>query len=372
MPVEISAAAVVIGFWDATTNPGVWITVLIVLIVFLNLFVVGIYGEAEFIFASIKIPTIVGLILLALILDLGGGPKHDRLGFRYWKNPGAMVEYCTTGSTGRFLGFFSVLINAAFSYAGVEVVAIAAGETEYPRENIPKAVRRVFWRILFFYTLGSLAIGALVPSNDATLLKARASGVQNGATSPWVIAIVRAGIPTSSANLFFFTGSRYMYALAVQKQAPAIFTKCIKAGVPIYGVGITAIFSLLTYLSLSSGPNQVFLWLQSLTIMATLLTWTSICVTYIQFRRALAVQGIGRDTLVFKVSFQPYGAWFALVFFVVIIIFDGFSVFFPGQWDVYDFVTAYIGIPVFFRDVCVLESFQRNEVACFFRSGYSF
>ena len=222
----------------------------------MNIFAVAIYGEAEFCFASIKIVTIVGLLLLALILDLGGGPNHDRLGFRYWKHPGAMKEYLAKGDTGRFLGLFSTLINAAFSYSGVEMVAVAAGEAENPRyeqemdqwilepasdywcdrKNIPKAVRRVFWRILFFYVLGSLAIGVLVPSDDKALL----SKEPGAARSPWVIAIYRAGIPalpsiinaviltsaSSSANAFLYTGSRYLFALAQNKQAPRFLLTC--------------------------------------------------------------------------------------------------------------------------------------------------
>lgn len=212
------------------------------LVVCLNIFAVSIYGEAEFIFASIKIITIVGLLLLALIIDLGGGPSHDRLGFRYWKNPGAMKPYISTGDAGRFLGLFSTLVNAAFSYGGVEMVAIAAGEAEDPRRNIPKAVRRVFWRILFFYVLGSLAIGVLVPYNDSQLLSAQKSGAAGAAASPWVIAIYRAGIPalpsiinaviltsaSSSANAFLYTGSRYLFALAQNKQAPRFLLKCSK------------------------------------------------------------------------------------------------------------------------------------------------
>jgi amino acid transporter len=58
----------------------------------------------------------------------------------------------------------------------VEVVAVAAGEAADPRRNIPKAVRRVFWRILIFYVLGSLAIGVIVASNDKNLLGAQKSG----------------------------------------------------------------------------------------------------------------------------------------------------------------------------------------------------
>jgi amino acid transporter len=175
---EISAASIVIGYWNDTINAAAWISLIIVLIIVLNIFAVAIYGEAEFIFASVKIITIVGLLLLALILDLGGGPSHDRLGFRYWKNPGAMNTYPegVTGATGRFCGFFSTLVQAAFSYGGVEMVAIAAGEAENPLKNIPKAVRRVFWRILFFYVLGALAIGVLVPSNDPNLTDPGNSG----------------------------------------------------------------------------------------------------------------------------------------------------------------------------------------------------
>lgn len=208
----------------------------------LNIFAVAVYGEAEFCFAAVKIVTIVGLILFAFVIDLGGGPTRDRLGFRYWHHPGAMRPYIADGSTGRFLGWFSVLVNAAFSYGGVEMVAVAAGEAENPRHNIPKAVRRVFWRILFFYVLGSLAIGVLIPYNDKRLLAAQKAEAPGGAASPWVIAIYRAGVPVlpsiinaviltsaiSSANAFLYTGSRYLYALAQNGQAPKFLLRCTK------------------------------------------------------------------------------------------------------------------------------------------------
>lgn len=121
---------------------------------------VGAYGEAEFIFAcasfpdlslnpcnngnrSIKVITITGLIILGIVLDLGGiyhnitviplnesiyfegGPDHDRLGFRYWKNPGPFVQYQgIQGAKGRFLGWWAVLTQAAFSFIGTEIVAV--------------------------------------------------------------------------------------------------------------------------------------------------------------------------------------------------------------------------------------------------------
>ena len=151
-----------------------------------------------------------------------------------------MKEYVALGDKGRFLGLFSTLVNAAFSYGGVEMVAVAAGEAEDPRRNIPKAVRRVFWRILFFYVLGSLAIGVLIPYNEGQLLGAQKSEAKGAAASPWVIAIQNAGIQalpsiinaviltsaTSSANAFLYTGSRYLYALAQNGQAPKFLLRC--------------------------------------------------------------------------------------------------------------------------------------------------
>ena len=342
-----------------------WISLIIVLILILNIFAVSIYGEAEFCFASIKIITIVGLLIMALCLDLGAGPKGFRYGFYYWQNPGAMKGYYLDEDDdrkdlGRFLGLFSTLVNAAFSYGGVEMVAVAAGEAENPRKNIPKAVRRVFWRILFFYVLGSLAIGVLVPYNDEKLLSAQDSGAPGAAASPWVIAIQRAGIPgldsvinaviltsaTSSANAFLYTGSRYLYALAQNRQAPKFLLHCSKSGVPYYCVFITCAISLITYLSCSEGSAEVFQWFQNLTTISSLFTWCVICVTYLKFYSALKAQGVDRNTLVFRSPLQPYLAWFSLIYFAMIIIFNGFYVFEPFSYK--DFITDYIGIPIFF------------------------
>jgi yeast amino acid transporter len=270
-----------------------------------------------------------------------------------------MLEYDSTGNTGRFLGLFNVLVNAAFSYGGVELVAVAAGEAENPRKNIPKAVRRVFWRILFFYVLGSLAIGVLVSSSDPHLLKAQGADAPGAARSPWVIGIQNAGIPvlpsiinaviltsaSSSANAFLYTGSRYLFALAQNKQAPRFLLHCSRAGVPYYCVAITCSISLLTYLSVrSGGPATVFVWFQNLTTIASLFTWCSICVAYIQFHKALKAQGVDRNTLVFKSRFQPYTAWFSLIYFAIIILFNGFDVF-VGDHDSHWSVTSKLHTP---------------------------
>ncbi|PVI04748.1 hypothetical protein DM02DRAFT_518078 [Periconia macrospinosa] len=375
---EISAAAVVINFWDTEgkINQAVWITIIIVIIIALNIFAVAIYGEAEFIFAAIKIITILILLMTGVVIWLGGAPDKDRRGFRYWKE-GAMKEYIGTGDTGRFAGLWSTLVNAAFSYGGVEMVAVAAGEAENPRKNIPKAVRRVFWRILFFYVLGSFMIGVCISSNDPQLTNENASGAQK---SPWVIACKNAGIPvlphiinaviltsaSSSGNAFLYTGSRYLFGVAQNGQAPRFLLKCSKNGVPYWCVLITASFSLLTYMSVSAGANVVFLWFQNLVTIAQMFTWCTICVTFVQFKKALELQGVDRNTLIFKSPFQPYTAWITFGYFALVILFNGFKAFTGdnSHWDsdkLTDFFTAYVGIPIFFLLYAFWKFFKKTK-----------
>lgn len=84
VPIETTVSAIIIGFWPNSVSTGVWITVLTVPMVVVNCLPVGFYGEAEFVFGAIKLVTIVGLIVLMLVIDLGGAPSGDRIGFRYW------------------------------------------------------------------------------------------------------------------------------------------------------------------------------------------------------------------------------------------------------------------------------------------------
>jgi amino acid transporter len=123
LPAELSAAAILINYWNKTVNNGVWITICLLVVFAINFAGAGVYGECEFWFASIKVLTIVGLIILGIILTAGGGPDKQAHGFEYWRNPGPLVQYNgIPGALGKFLGFWAVLSQAAFSYIGTEIV----------------------------------------------------------------------------------------------------------------------------------------------------------------------------------------------------------------------------------------------------------
>lgn len=99
----------------------------------------------------------------------------------------------------------------------------------------------------------------------------------------------------------------------------------------------------LTYLSCATGPAKVFIWLSNFATLIAMLSWITICITYVQFYKALKKQGVDRNTLPYKSPFQPYLAWGTIVYFTIIILFNGFYSFTP--WNVQTFLSTYIGIP---------------------------
>lgn len=353
LPAELSAAAVLISFWTKTVNPGVWITICFVVVIFINVLGAGAYGEAEFWFASIKVLTITGLIILGIIITAGGGPDGQKIGFKYWVSPGPFTQYHgIPGALGQFLGFWAVLTQAAFSYIGTEIVAIAAGEAKNPRRNLPRAIRRVYVRILIFYLGGTFVIGLLVPSDDQSL-----SLLSGTAKSPFVIAIKNSGINTlpsiinaclltsawSAASSDLYTSSRALYGLALSGQAPKIFTRTTKQGLPWISVAVCASFGCLAYMSLNSSAGEVFNYFANLTAAAGLITWWGICLIYIRFNAGMKAQGMSRDDLPYKATLNKgcFAAWYAIIMISIILFFSGFSVFLTGNWSVSDFVTNY-------------------------------
>ena len=259
---ETSAAAVVVQYWTNLT-PAVVITVSLALILFINLMSVRFYGEAEVVSGSIKVLTFIGLILVSIVITAGGGPNHKTIGFRYWHNPGPFTDYDgIKGPTGHFLGFLSSFVNASFTFIGVETVVISAAESVDPHRAIPKAARRVTYRIGFFYIVGAFLIGLIVSPTNPNLV----SGSGNANSSPFVIAIRQAGIKVlpsivnagilvsawSAGNSYCWVGSRMIVAMTTDHQLPQIFGRVTSKGVPYVAVITAWLFGPLAYLSKSN------------------------------------------------------------------------------------------------------------------------
>lgn len=314
------------------------------------------YGESEFVMASTKILLLIGLVLLTFITMCGGNPHHDAYGFRHWKHGNAFHEYYTTGDTGRFLGWWSVMLYAAFSVAGPDLMSLAAGEIQNPRRNIPRIAKLTFYRIVGFYVVGVGAVGILCNSRSTRLLGAIEAGSAGAAASPWVIGIQELGItglPSlinacillsgwSCGNAYLYASSRTLYSLALDRQAPRIFLRCTKSGIPIYAVLTCGLIGCVSFLVASNSAATVFGWFVDLTTCGLLIVYISMVCVWIAWARALKAQGISRDSLPWKAPLMPYAAYVALVVGLTVLIFIGFDIFSP--FSAQGFVTSYFGI----------------------------
>ncbi|KAI6084572.1 amino acid permease/ SLC12A domain-containing protein [Hypoxylon rubiginosum] len=351
---ELVAAGVIIQYWDADLSIGIFIAIFWVVFTALNFLPIRYFGAFEMWFSSIKVVTILGFIIFGICIDAGVG-KNGYLGFHAWTNPGPFAEYIVTGNTGKFVGFWSVLVTAGFSYQGAELVGIGAGEAHDPAKSVPKAIRWTFWGIFFLFIATIFFIGLLVPSDTAELL----IGTTDASASPLVIAANLAGVPVlphiinavlltavlSAANSNVYSGSRILVGLATEHNAPAFLGRTNKYGTPYFAVGVTSAIGLLAFLNLSANGGNVFDWLLNITAIAGFITWACISVCHLRFMKALKARGISRRELPYTAPLQPYLTWFGLFFCILILLTNGFTVFM--EWSTSDFFAAYVSLILF-------------------------
>ncbi|KAK3938252.1 amino acid permease/ SLC12A domain-containing protein [Diplogelasinospora grovesii] len=372
IPSEITAICVLFQFWWPDVNPTGFIIGFIVVTSGVGLSFVRVFGEVEFVFALLKIALVIFLILLGLIIDLGGIPGTERIGFKYWNDPGPFVEYIATGNWGKFLGFWAVMTGAVFSFAGVESLAMAAAETKNPRRAIPRACKRVFARIVIFYMLAVLIVGMLVASNDPRLDGSGSTVAQ----SPFVIAASTAGIPAiasvvnavvitsawSASNQSLLAGTRVLYGLALKGQAPKIFLRVTSWGTPYMCVLLFTVFMLLSFMSLSEGALTVFWWLVDLTAAGVLVSWSCILLNHMRLRRAMKKQKIEPSRLPWYNWWTAYTSPVALFMCIMILLTSGFSVFTTGNWNSATFVSSYLDIPIVLIAYLSYKFIKRTKV----------
>ncbi|KAG9206598.1 hypothetical protein G6514_003432 [Epicoccum nigrum] len=377
-PNQLTATALIIQEWVPSTkvNPGIWILIFLIIICGINYFGIKFFGELEFWLSSFKVVTIVGVILLSFILAVGGGPG-DATGFKYYSKPGAFKPYIATGDAGKFYGFWSSLVNAVFAYLGTELIGVTVGEAQNPRKTIPRAIKLTFYRILFFYCLSVFFLGMLVPYDSEQL--AFASKARTGAAaSPFVVAIKIAGIKAlpdilnaciliftfSASNSDLYIASRTIYGLAEEGHAPKIFRWTDKRGVPVPALAISALFCCTAFMNAADDSKTVFGYFVNLTTIFGLLSWISLLVSHIWFVRARRAQGITNDQMAYVAPFGLWGSIIALFFCCLIALTKNFNVFTRGSYGAFDyknFVTGYLGIPVYLICIFGYKFFMKSK-----------
>ncbi|KAJ5887088.1 hypothetical protein N7504_011135 [Penicillium tannophilum] len=369
IPFEISAFTLVVSFWsDKVTEPGPVAGICAAIIICygaLNVLAVKAYGEAEFWLSGGKVILIFALFFFTFITMVGGNPAHDAYGFRYWNNPGSFMEYLDVGTLGRFEGFLGSLWSASFAVVGPEYISMVAAEAKRPRLYIKAAFKTVYLRFGLFFMGGALAVGIVCSCRDPALT-AVVAGTTSGSTaaaSPYVIGMRNLGITIfpsiinallltsifSAGNTYTYCAIRTLYSLALEGRAPRFLTYTTRKGVPIYCFVVVMIFPLLSFLQCSSSSATVITWFAELVTAGGLINYITICITFICYHRACKVQGVDRRSFAYFGRFQPYSAYLALVWMVLVTIFYGYPAFKP--WSVSNFWANYtmqIVIPCLF------------------------
>ena len=343
---DLTACQILLKFWT-DAFPG-WALSLILLAFLIAVNVVSVrgYAELEYLLSLLKISTIVVFIIVGIVVNAGVNDTNSYLGFRYWTIGDAPF-------VGGFGGFVSSFVTASFAFGGTESLSITAGETRNPSRTIPKTIRNVFWRIVIFYILALLIIGIDIPYNMPGLKS------KNAAVSPFTLVFKQLGSrgaasfmnavvissATSAGNHSLYAGTRVLYSMAVNGQAPKFLATVSKSSrVPWVALLFTASVSGLCFGSSYIGAGELWSWLQNLVGVSNQISWACIGVSSIRFHKAIVKQG-KQSSLVYKNWTQPWGPYVVVIGSILMILVQGWSCFKP--FNVSDFFSYYIEVGLF-------------------------
>nr|WP_330153829.1 amino acid permease [Rhodococcus sp. CC-R104] len=311
--VEITGASAIVQSW----LPGVpqWVVALVFVSFFavVNLARVANFGEFEFWFAALKVAVIIGFLVIGVLLVFGLLPGTEPVGTTHLFGDGD--GFAPNGIAGIAAGLLAV----AFAFGGIEIVTIAAAESNDPERSIATAVRTVVWRITLFY-LGSIAIMVLVlPWTTA-----------GGEDSPFVAVLDVAGIPyvsgfmelvvvialLSAFNANVYGTSRMAYSLARGGDGPTFLSRLTHHGVPRNAVLLSVFFGFVSVLLNWALPDAILGILLNAVGSALLAIWIFIVVAHLRLRRRFEREG----SLKIRMWAFPYLSWVTLAMLVAFIV----------------------------------------------------
>lgn len=311
---ELTAVAKYINYWWPQIPAWSSVLFFFIVITLVNLGNVKFYGESEFWLAIIKVTAVVSMIVFGLYLlftaDVGSTASFSNL----WAHGGFFPH--------GFDGLFYMLAFLMFAFGGIELIGMAAAEAENPEKTIPKAINQVVLRILIFY-VGSLTILlSLVPWNQLDL-----GGLDK---SPFVMIFSQLGIGWAAHLLNFiiltaalsvynsgmYANSRMLFGLAKQGNAPKIFEKVNKSGVPIPAVLFSALLIFGCVLLNYFVPEDALGHLMYIVVGALVLNWAMISLTHLKFKQAMNKLGIKTK---FPALWTPVSNYLVLAFILTVL-----------------------------------------------------
>ena len=149
----------------------------------------------------------------------------------------------------------------------------------------------------------------------------------------------------SSANSGSYASTRMLYAMARKGEAPKIFAKVSKRGVPVAALLLTTAIGLLAFISNTKGGSVAYTWLVNASGLTGFIAWVGIAISHYRFRRAYVAQGKDLNALKYKAKWFPFGPLFALIISIGVIIGQDPASF--AHLNLEKIAVTYLSVPLF-------------------------
>lgn len=320
MGAEITGAAAIIGSWFDIAP---WIPALIAVAFFaiVNFAAVRGFGEFEFWFAIIKVAVIIAFLVIGILMALGILPGMD-------------LSRAGTNFTDNFLpngmpGFAAGLLAVAFAFGGIELVTIAAAESEDPARNVATAVRAIIVRIMIFYIGSIVVITMALPFSQIQDADAAADSpftlVLEAAKIPFAAGFMEAIIALallSAFNAQIYATSRLVFDMAKDHCAPKFFLKTNHSGSPINAVILSMIFAFASVGLQFWNPPGLLAFLFNAVGGCLLVVWAFIVASFLKLHPQLKENGELTDIRVPGYPWLPWATAAALAALTIFMLLD--------------------------------------------------
>ncbi len=309
MSSEATAVSILLRQWIPELSLPLVGSIIIVAVTLINLLGADQLGRLESGLAAVKLFAVVAFIVTAVLLVAGVLTGRAAVGF------GAVgTEPFFAGGAP---GFAGSLLIVMFSYAGFEVIGLAASEAREPKNVvIPKAIRRTVLCLVGLYVVSVALLLPLVPANSLSAdaspyVQALYAGGVGWAGTAMNIVLISAILSTMLAAMFGL--GRMMRSLADEGMAPRWLRD--KTDVPRRGI-LASGTAMLVSLGVGQLLPSVYVFLISSGGFALLLTYAVIMATHIRFRRRHGCPPDGKCQL----WGFPYTSAVVLVLLIVAIV----------------------------------------------------
>ncbi|WP_057896033.1 amino acid permease [Liquorilactobacillus oeni] len=304
---DLTASGIYLRYWFPFVPQ--WLVPLVIIITLLsfNLLSVGLYGELESWFASVKVLAIIALIITGVFLIL----FRVRIGDNVVSvnNLFAHGGFFPKGWSGLLAAFPMVI----FAFTGIEMVGLTSGETENPKRDLPRAINSLPIRIGLFYIGSMFVIMCIYPWNEIVTSSSPFVQVFSGIGVKMAAGAINFVVLTaalSACNSAIFSTSRTLFVLARSNKAPSSYAKTSSHGVPVQSLLFSSIVLLVIVLLNYVIPQSVFQIISGVATISFIFVWIVLVICHAKYKAALK----GKKTS-FSMPFYPFSSILTILFF---------------------------------------------------------